>query len=1108
MKADRNPALVCLVMLSLVAVVALPAASAWSSQDLLSALDGATGLSIDEDGDETHTFGDARLLESGDVYNGHLDRVGDRADYFSVTAAQQQVINVHVYVQGHDGTDELVRPTTNPPPAPPIPGTATAVLGCYIYHDANSPYPLDGAYNYYYVRDYVLNICAPVPGTHTYLVNISIDWFMTPNNFTWDYMLELDVGSVPSIDDGQIVEEEIDLANRDTIWYKVHAPKGTEINGSFEILNFETTDPEERNVDVWLFPDDIGGYPRSLAWDWSAAPNEPVEPFSILATYEGWYFIKLRGINHDSNLPCSIRLEVHITPVPEFPEGGIQNSYFDKKRDDTDWYSFDMQANQEYLGKPGLWNDVMYFNMTERADTEDLPDFDLYLFGLVPGGRRLDLLDSSFRNDHTDFFDPNRDPNKNTEHVRTAAIYNGTYYLEVNSYNNSGYYDLKGKDHLLALSDDDNLPERATLVRSGVYEAHIHQALDHYDWYKVEARERVRVQFDSLKIADQFNVSFHRYDTTKEEYVYITGSWNLRFNFTSRCDHITNVIDINLQLDEFGLGAGTYYISIIAAAATRMGYDQYSQRAFIYTTDSDAEADYELRIWQDDRSSMCSGHHRHMKPIPDTIVEEDTSLVDYLDLLKVFVTTDVAPELRYKAIVIKGKLEQLIINDNMLGFQAKDNYYGDVVVKVTSFDRRYHQTSATWNITFTPVNDAPISLVTEPPVIYAIPEDSIRNINLNHLVMDVDEGDALSTTFDPTEGLSIDVDPDTLMANVSGNPNWFGEQLVMMTFSDLAGANVSIPVLFIIENVADPPVLLEEMGTIQMDEDSSLNIELHEYIMDPDGDPLAISVSEDLYITSSYDRSTGVLTVTPVADWSGGRGLLITATDPEGHILQAEFWLEVVPIEDAPVITSWTPIETDVSLLEETVVTFVAVEVLDADSSVLFYNWYLDGTLMGPSLLYSYRPDLHDQGYHEITVKVEDETGLSDELTWSVFVEDVPQPPEGGIATPPDRSRFSEDETVRFIAIYQDPDGDEISYTWFIDGDKTSTDPAFHSPMEPGDHKVTLQIVSGEDMVTEELDITIVAASDTTPWGVVAAVLIITIASVLAITIILIKRRR
>jgi hypothetical protein len=745
--------------------------------------------------------------------------------------------------------------------------------------------------------------------------------------------------------------------------------------------------------------------------------------------------------------------------------------------------------------------------MTERGDTEDLPDFDIYLFGLVPGNRQLDLLDSSFRNDHPWFNCPDRDPNKNTEHVAAAAMYNGTYFLEVTSYNNSGFYDLKSKAYNRTLSDDDNLPERATKVQAGVYEGHIHQALDHYDWYKIEARDRVRVQFDCFKGTDIFNVSFHRFDVTTESYVYITGGWNLWFNYTSRCDHMTNLIDINLQLADFGLGAGTYYISIVAAVASQMAFDQDSQRSFIYTTDSPAEADYELRVWTDDRPRCCCRPHI-TKTIIDTVVEEDTSLIDHLDLDEHFFTHNVGKVIRYKATVIRGKLEQLIINETMLGFHAEKDFTGNVVVKVTAIDKNYRQASLTWNITFTPVNDAPRSLVTDPPASFTIPEDTIHNINLNQLVMDVDEGDALSTTFDPPEGLSIDVDPDTLMANLLGDPNWFGESLVIMTFTDLVGATVNIPVLFVIENVADPPILIEQMGTIVMEEDSSIDIELHQYFGDPDGDTLAISVSEDMYITSSYDQANGILTVTPMEDWYGGRGLLITATDPEGHRLQMEFWLEVDSVGDAPEITSWTPTETDVSLPEETAATFVALEVLDTDSSVMFYSWYLDGTYIGPSLAYVYHPDIHDQGYHEITVRVEDETGLSDEFTWSVLVEDVPHPPVGGIATPPDRSQYSEDEKVRFVAIYQDPDGDEITYSWFIDGDKASTDPDFHSPMEPGEHKVTLRIVSGEDTITEELDLTIVAASEGTPWGVLAAILMITTASVLAIAITLIKRRR
>ena len=393
MRISRKPIIVCLVMLSLVSVAVLPTLSALPEPDHIVLPDTRDGLTIEEEGDETHSPDDARSLGSGDVYYGHLDRVGDRRDHFTVTALQHQVVNVHVRVLGHDGIDEWVRPTATTPPSPPAPVTASTMIDCFISHSPGSPYPLDGAYNYYYVRDYVINICAPVPGTHTYHVNLSVNWLWTPNNHTWDYLLELDVADVPTITAEQVVEGTIDPATRDSLWYKVRAKAGQEVNGSFEILNYNTGDPEERNVNIWAFPDDLGGYPRAMAWDWSAAPNEPIEPFSILATYDGWYYIKLRGMNHDANLPCTFRLEVHVQDVPAFPQGGVQGAYFDRHHHDTDWYSFDMLANRPKDDVPGLWNEVMYFNMTERADAEDLPDFDLFLFAQIPGGRNLDLLD-------------------------------------------------------------------------------------------------------------------------------------------------------------------------------------------------------------------------------------------------------------------------------------------------------------------------------------------------------------------------------------------------------------------------------------------------------------------------------------------------------------------------------------------------------------------------------------------------------------------------------------------------------------------------------------------------------------------------------------------
>ena len=246
-----------------------------------------------ESGDETQSFLNAKVMNDDDIYYGNVNRVDDRADYFKIQATQQQVINVHLYITGHDGIDQWVPPDD----APPTPGRPTGILAVYMYtglSPAERLQPIDGAFNFFFTRHYVLNICAPVDKPNGYYVNVSIDWFMTPNNFTWEYFIEFDISQPQVIISGELVSDMIDMETRDTHWFKLRAGFEDEINGSFEILNFNDNDETERDINIWIFPDDLGGYPFSYPWDWSAAPNEKIEPLSVVSTYDGWFFIKLR----------------------------------------------------------------------------------------------------------------------------------------------------------------------------------------------------------------------------------------------------------------------------------------------------------------------------------------------------------------------------------------------------------------------------------------------------------------------------------------------------------------------------------------------------------------------------------------------------------------------------------------------------------------------------------------------------------------------------------------------------------------------------------------------------------------------------------------------
>jgi hypothetical protein len=901
----------------------------------------AMAATVEEAGDETSSFTDAVALADADVYAGHLDRVGDRADYFSVEAVQGTVVDVHVRITGHDGTDRWVAPPRTAPPRPPAPPHESCLLSMYICAGPTRDLAVDGAFNYYYIRDYCLSIVAPVPGTATYHVEVAIDWLWTPNNFTWDYSLDVRTSRPAEVAAGSSVTGTVDLDLRDTHWFQVRAPSGHQLHGSIEVLDFDAANPEHRNIDVWVFPDDMGGWPKATAWDWSTAPNEPVEPFSVLATYDGWYIIKLQGTSHDYNLPCSYRLGVLTSPVPEFPEGGVANVHLDRTRHDTDWYRFTMSCNVERSDEPGLWNDVICFNLTERADTVDLPDFDLYLFGLAPGARELDLLDSSFRGDHATFNDPDRDPNRPHEEVRAAAFYNGTYYVEVTAFNNTGYYDLRSEDRAGVLSDGDDLPLGLPLTHSGVYESRVHQALDHYDWYKVESKEYIHVQLAMLPLTGLFNVSVYRYDALSYRYVLVTGRWNSEYNATTRESCVLGMIDLQVQLCKYGLGSGTYYICVFAAVGADTGHD-LDGRAFVYVTDMDARADYELRLWVDD-SPPPPPPPKWARPIPDLFVDEDTDKLAFLELWDYAYSNDVDENpLRFKVLLVSGRLTELMLEGSIVGFRAWPDYAGKVIVKVTAQNRNFLQSTTLWNIIFLPVNDPPRTTV-EGPLELLMVEDASHELDLGALFIDVDVGDALSFAIDAPDWVAVSLGEGGTVATLTPDKDGFGMAPLTVTATDSAGASTALAVTLVVENVEDPPVVIRPLGSVKLPEDSTLTIDLGEHFVDADPEPLTYLISATPDLGARVDPGTGVLVLTPTADWYGPGTVTVTAVDAAGQDAVGLLEVEVLPVPDPPELITVTPVPGTVTLSEGASTVFTVVRAVDPDRGPLYSTWYLDG---------------------------------------------------------------------------------------------------------------------------------------------------------------------
>jgi len=78
------------------------------------------------------------------------------------------------------------------------------------------------------------------------------------------------------------VSSTIDIDTRDTHWYKIQARDEEEINGSFEIRNFNSGDPTERDINIWIFPTPSAAT-RSPTPGTGPRPQRAIEPISIMA---------------------------------------------------------------------------------------------------------------------------------------------------------------------------------------------------------------------------------------------------------------------------------------------------------------------------------------------------------------------------------------------------------------------------------------------------------------------------------------------------------------------------------------------------------------------------------------------------------------------------------------------------------------------------------------------------------------------------------------------------------------------------------------------------------------------------------------------------------
>lgn len=193
---------------------------------------------------------------------------------------------------------------------------------------------------------------------------------------------------------------------------------------------------------------------------------------------------------------------------------------------------------------------------------------------------------------------------------------------------------------------------------------------------------------------------------------------------------------------------------------------------------------------------------------------------------------------------------------------------------------------------------------------------------------------------------------------------------------------------------------------------------------DPDGDPLTYA-----WDFGDGEEDTGI-EVYHQYKVDGIFTIKLTVSD--GRLTNSSF-MSVQVQNGAPQIRSHFPLTAVVTILEGQGVQF-GITASDPNNDPLSYSWSLDGRIQpagGPG--FNYTSNATSAGEHLVTATVSD--GIAnDTREWTVSVRNVNKPPVISSFQPASGASIFEGENLVLQATASDPDGDDLSFVWVMDG--------------------------------------------------------------------------
>jgi len=377
-------------------------------------------------------------------------------------------------------------------------------------------------------------------------------------------------------------------------------------------------------------------------------------------------------------------------------------------------------------------------------------------------------------------------------------------------------------------------------------------------------------------------------------------------------------------------------------------------------------------------------------------------------------------------------------SENKLRFTPLKDWSGSEEFLITA-DDTYSKNGKSYNrftVTVTPTNDAPH--VASPLSNFSMMEGAVKtHINLDKVFDDID-GDTLTYSVTGDKHLNVSISPSSSVVTIAA-PNGVHGIAEVLTFHASDGKlEVADDIKVTVKHVNHAPEVLAPFENVTMDEDTvDKSIDLDEVFYDFDEvDTLEFEQTGNYYINVNIDPITHVVSLRPNENWNGEEDIKFTATDLIAAPISEMLTVTVKPVNDAPTVIGDLG---DVVMNEDTIFkTEVPLGYIfnDVDGDPLTYGVVRPVNMevgIDDENLVSIAPHGNWHGTEEVTITASDGCETARYIL-EVVVRSVNDKIEVVSTAPDDMVTIDEGENVTFSIEARDADGDEQSYTWYMNG--------------------------------------------------------------------------